>query len=188
MSALDPSYNPAGSGPTGAAATISVGTVATGASGSSATVVNGGSSSAAVLNFSIPQGPAGPAVARVFSQPTRTIQTVAASANGIQISATRDADARYSVTTSTTSTIAGASTVTVVLETCATNSATAVSWTTVGTIQNSQTLSLAVALQVVQTLTQEISAIVPAGYYSRLRSTTTGTGSATFASGQEVLL
>ena len=53
-----------GAGPTGAqgaAATVSVGTVTTGAAGSSATVTNSGTSSAAVLNFTIPQGATGPA-------------------------------------------------------------------------------------------------------------------------------
>jgi hypothetical protein len=47
------------SGLAGAASTVTVGTVTTGAPGSSASVVNAGSSSAAVLNFTIPQGPAG---------------------------------------------------------------------------------------------------------------------------------
>jgi hypothetical protein len=47
-------------GPSGAAATISVGTVTTGASGSSVTVVNAGTSSAAIFDFTIPQGPTGP--------------------------------------------------------------------------------------------------------------------------------
>jgi len=53
-----------GAGPTGAqgaAATVSVGTVTTGAAGSSASVINTGTSSAAVLNFTIPQGAAGAA-------------------------------------------------------------------------------------------------------------------------------
>lgn len=55
-----------GIGPAGTAATITIGTVTTGAAGSSAAVVNAGSTSAAVLNFTIPagatgpQGPAGP--------------------------------------------------------------------------------------------------------------------------------
>jgi Collagen triple helix repeat (20 copies) len=43
-------------GPAGTAATIAVGTVTTGAAGSSATVTNAGTSSAAVFNFSIPRG------------------------------------------------------------------------------------------------------------------------------------
>jgi hypothetical protein len=51
---------PAGpSGPGGAAATVTVGTVNTGAAGTSASVTNVGSSTAAVLNFTIPQGAAG---------------------------------------------------------------------------------------------------------------------------------
>lgn len=47
------------SGPTGPAATVSVGTVTTGAPGSQATVTNSGSGTAAVLNFTIPQGATG---------------------------------------------------------------------------------------------------------------------------------
>jgi hypothetical protein len=46
-------------GPAGAAATVSVGTVTTGAAGTQASVTNVGSGSAAVLNFTIPQGAAG---------------------------------------------------------------------------------------------------------------------------------
>ena len=48
-------------GPTGAAATVSVGTITTGAAGSSATVSNSGTSTSAILNFTIPQGATGPA-------------------------------------------------------------------------------------------------------------------------------
>lgn len=46
-------------GPAGAAATVAVGTVTTGAAGSSAAVSNSGTSSAAVLDFTIPQGATG---------------------------------------------------------------------------------------------------------------------------------
>jgi len=46
-------------GPAGAAATVSIGTVTTGAPGTAATVTNSGTSSAAVLNFTIPQGQTG---------------------------------------------------------------------------------------------------------------------------------
>jgi len=48
-------------GAAGAAATVQVGTVSTGAAGSSVVVQNVGSSNAAVLNFTIPQGAAGAA-------------------------------------------------------------------------------------------------------------------------------
>jgi hypothetical protein len=47
-------------GPAGAAVTVAVGTVTTGAAGSSAQVTNSGSSSAATLNFTIPRGDTGP--------------------------------------------------------------------------------------------------------------------------------
>lgn len=47
------------SGSSGAAATVQVGTVTTGAAGSDASVVNVGTSAAAVLNFTIPEGAAG---------------------------------------------------------------------------------------------------------------------------------
>lgn len=46
-------------GPAGAAATVAVGTTTTGVSGSSASVSNVGSTSAAVLNFTIPRGDTG---------------------------------------------------------------------------------------------------------------------------------
>ncbi len=46
-------------GDPGNAATVAVGTVTTGAAGSSATVTNAGTSAAAVFNFSIPKGDTG---------------------------------------------------------------------------------------------------------------------------------
>lgn len=48
-------------GSPGAAATISLGTVATGSPGSSASITNSGTSAAAVFNFTIPRGDQGPA-------------------------------------------------------------------------------------------------------------------------------
>ena len=57
---------PAGStGPAGSAATVAVGTTTTGAPGSSASVTNSGSSSAAVFDFTIPTGSQGPAGAGI---------------------------------------------------------------------------------------------------------------------------
>lgn len=46
-------------GDKGDAATVSIGTVSTGAAGSKVTVTNSGTSNAAVLNFSIPEGKQG---------------------------------------------------------------------------------------------------------------------------------
>lgn len=50
---------PGGAGPQGQAATVAIGTVTTGAAGTQASVVNAGTSGAAVLNFVIPQGAKG---------------------------------------------------------------------------------------------------------------------------------
>jgi hypothetical protein len=49
------------SGPTGSAATVTFGPVNTGAAGSPASMTNTGTTTAAVLNFTIPQGAPGPA-------------------------------------------------------------------------------------------------------------------------------
>lgn len=123
----------------------------------------------------------------VNNTPTVPLVTTAAAANGTQVSTTQTALVSYSLTTSSTSTIAGASSVAAVLEICPTNSATAANWVTIAGVQNGQTLTLAIALQAVQLLTQVLCGVVPAGYFRRIRYTVTGTGSAAFASGQEVL-
>lgn len=54
-----PTGNTGAAGTNGAAATIAVGTVTTGAAGSSASIINGGNSSSAVFNFTIPRGATG---------------------------------------------------------------------------------------------------------------------------------
>jgi collagen type VII alpha len=76
---------PAGStGSAGAAATITVGTTATGAAGSNATVANVGSSSAAIFDFSIPQGATGAtgATGTAGSAATIAVGTVSTGAAG----------------------------------------------------------------------------------------------------------
>lgn len=55
-----PAGSPGGAGSDGTAATISIGTVTTGPAGGSASVSNSGTSSAAVLDFTIPAGATGP--------------------------------------------------------------------------------------------------------------------------------
>lgn len=71
-------------GPAGAAATVAVGTTTTGAPGSTAAVVNAGTSSAAVLNFTVPTGPTGATGATGATGPanTLTIGTVTTGAAG----------------------------------------------------------------------------------------------------------
>jgi hypothetical protein len=60
-------------GPTGAAATVTVGTVTTGAAGTSVAVTNSGTSSAAVLNFTIPQGAPGTGGTGGGVEPTQVV-------------------------------------------------------------------------------------------------------------------
>ena len=57
-------------GPAGPGATITIGTVTTLPPGSAATVTNTGTSTNAILNFGIPQGPTGPAGATGVTGPT----------------------------------------------------------------------------------------------------------------------
>lgn len=121
--------------------------------------------------------------------PGRSIVTVAASANGFQISSTRDSAASYSVTINTSSTLSGGSAGYVVLEICPTNSAVAANWIEIARTADGQANGLIVGLTLNQVGGGVINGIVPATYYARLRSVnTTGTPSYTYNSGQEVLL
>lgn len=128
--------------------------------------------------------------ARSFNNaPSHAFVTVAAAANGFQLSASRDAQVTYSVQITTTATISSASNGMVVLEICATNSATAANWLTVASASNGQTISLAVVLQSVNIQTSSLNAVIPTGYYARLRTVnTSGTPAFSLISGQEVLL
>lgn len=120
---------------------------------------------------------------------TLTIQTVAAAGNGSQVSTTRDSAVSYSASVTTTSTIGGPQAGTIVLEICSTNSSTAANWQEISRITNSQTITLAVALQSVQINAASLVGIVPAGFFRRLRSIiTSGTPTFAYNSGQEVLL
>lgn len=115
--------------------------------------------------------------------------STAAAANGFQLSSTRNTSVFYSVNISTTATIGGSSDGYVVLEISATNSTDANDWKEVSRTRNGQSISLALVLQSVQSLSGELMNIVPAGYYARLRTVTiSGTPVFTFVSGQEVQL
>lgn len=118
---------------------------------------------------------------------TRSLVT-ATSSTGFQVSATKTSIVNYSVSTSTTATIGGASSVTAYLEVAATNSTTPSAWTIVSQVNNGQTITLAVILQSVQTNCAVLSGTIPAGYYARVRYAATGTSSATYSSGEETIL
>lgn len=119
---------------------------------------------------------------------TKTLVTSTSGQGGVVLDAARDVMANYSVSTSTTATIGGASSVTVYLEVAATNSVTPSDWTTIAKESNSQTITLAIALQSVQANILNFGAVIPAGQYVRIRYAVTGTTSCAYDSGQEVKL
>lgn len=129
--------------------------------------------------------PAIPNVTRTTS--ASTLSLVATGATGTQISATKDSTVRYTVSTSTTSTIGGPATSVVTLKICATNSATEGDWTSIGIIESDQTITLAITLQSIQVVKGQITADVPAGWYVKLVNTGTGTHSESFVSGQKTI-
>lgn len=111
-------------------------------------------------------------------------------ANGTQLSATRNARVRGIVSIQNTTTIGGPSSGTIVFEICATNSSTGSDWTIVDRLASTSTATLAVVLNLVQNIESSIGGEVPAGWYSRYRAlTATGTVSySATATCQEVLL
>lgn len=116
-----------------------------------------------------------------------TLSLVGTGATGTQISATLDSSVNYNVSTSTTASIGGPSTSLVALKICATNNVTEASWTTVGTVENDQTITLAVTLNSVQLIKGQLCADIPAGWYVKLVNSGTGTHSETFVSGQKTI-
>lgn len=126
-----------------------------------------------------------PSVARTTSTDTQSL--AGTGATGAQIHATKDSTVRYNVSTSTTSTIGGPSTSIISLKICATNNATEGSWTTVATLENDQTITLAIALSSIQVMKGQLIADVPASWYVKLVNSGTGTHSESFISGQKTV-
>jgi len=118
----------------------------------------------------------------------RSIVTTTSS-TGFQVSSTRPCSVTYPISLSTTASISGPASVLVYLETANTNSTTPSDWTTLMSVSNTQSLSLAVVLQSIQGSTVPLSWTIPAGKWVRIRSSISGTGSASIlASGsQEVI-
>lgn len=129
---------------------------------------------------------------RSFNQsPGRAIVSVAAAANGFQVSSTRDASVNYSVSVTAAVQIGVVTSVEgyVSFQICATNSSTAADWLEVGRSTNGLTIGLALALSLTQKTGGQIGGIVPAGYYARMLSVNvSGTPTYGYISGQEILL
>ncbi len=76
---------------------------------------------------------------------------------------------------------------TVNLEVSPTNSATPASWIVNGSVSNSQSLAGLLTLTSIQVEGAQLSTYVPAGYFVKLRTISSGTTSFTYVSGIEVL-
>jgi hypothetical protein len=120
--------------------------------------------------------------------PGRALVT-STSATGFQISSGRNARACYEGSFATTSTIGGAASVTVFLETADTNSTTPADWTTKARQTYSNTITLALVLQQVQGNNWSMCRDIPAGKFVRIRSgSVSGTASATINTEQQETL
>lgn len=125
---------------------------------------------------------------RSFANVTPSLVT-GTGATGTLVSAVQDAIVNYSMTIITTATIGGGASGTGVLEIAPTNSATPSDWVEIARCTNGQAITLALALQSVQTIGCHLGGVVPAGYYRKLRTiNNTGTPTYTPNPGQEVLL
>lgn len=124
----------------------------------------------------------------VINRPTRTTVSTVNAANGFQISSTKEASiVKYDINFSATATIGGAATVTAILEVAPTNSAVGTDYVEYARVSNSQTITLAIVLQSVQGITVPLIGFkIPAGYYARIRTVTTGTTSTTVQSSMEI--
>lgn len=116
-----------------------------------------------------------------------SLSLVGTGATGTQISSTKDSTVRCNVSTSTTSSIGGPSTSIVALKICATNSATEGDWATVATLENDQTITLALVLNSAQVVKGQLTADLPAGWYAKLVNSGTGTHAETSITGQKTI-
>lgn len=109
------------------------------------------------------------------------------SGGGIQISATKDSSLHLSIADSITTSVGGTSTETLIVEICPTNSVIASDWVEAQRTGDSQSITLAIALQTVQPGYRILSFDLPAGNYFRIREVSAGTHSGSIVSGQKTL-
>jgi hypothetical protein len=166
----------------GAAATIKVGTVTTGAAGTPVTVTNRGTSAAAVFDFTIPAGPAGPAGVNAFGAPVS--RTVAPGTAYQATDKTKPAMVTLNLTSSAALTLSGGQTHTadvLIGPTAASVAPTAgaPSGAAVAKYANSNTGLLSVGLALSTIATQSATIALPAGWFFAVRVTS---GAVTVAS------
>lgn len=150
------------------------------------TIPDGSINIDAAGNISVPR-----VVKSFANNVSHTFVSTAASANGFQVSALREAIVCYAITASAAVQIGVATNVSghVLLEIAATNSVTASDWQEVGRVGTGQLIGLAIALSSTQTVSGQLGCVLPAGYWARLRTVNvSGVPVYTYNSGQEVII
>jgi hypothetical protein len=120
------------------------------------------------------------------SSVVRTI-TTSTGATGFQVSSTLPSMVYYSIRISTTISVGGTSTGTIFLEVAPTNSAAAGDWVIDAQVSNSQSFAGLITLSSTQVMTYEVSTYVPAGFFVKIRSTSSGTTAFTYITGTEII-
>lgn len=114
--------------------------------------------------------------------PTPVIVTRAINSTTYTINPTKQAYVAYDVSVSCTATIGGTASGTISLQ-YSTNAGS--TWITVGTLGNSNTVSLAIALNSVTVQRAQLVGYIPANALVKMVTTTTGSTTATYNNGQE---
>lgn len=122
----------------------------------------------------------------VTSVDTRST-TTGTGATGFQVDAAKDAEIEYMVSAQATASIGGSADSGIVLEICPTNSATAGDWKEMDRLENIQAITLAIALQSVQTIKDKLSCRLPAGWFAKLRTLGSGTHTETLIYGYKTI-
>lgn len=129
-----------------------------------------------------------PVAKSVNNAPAPSLVTTAAAANGDRLSTFRDAEVSYSVSINTSISLGGNSSGYAVLEIAATNSTTATDWKEINRVSSGQSGTLVVGLTLNQIGGGNLSGIIPAGWYRRIRTVNVaGTPTYALTGSQEVL-
>lgn len=147
------------------------------------------SSSTGILNVPVYAAPARSFKNGLTNTSLAVLVTVAAASNGTLVNASRDTLGSYSATITSSSSLTSGASGYVVLEICSTNSATAANWIEVARSGDGQNNALIVGLGLSNVGGGTVVAIIPAGFYGRLRSVNSvGTPVFTLNSSQETAL
>jgi hypothetical protein len=164
-------------GSPGAAATVSVGTVTTGLPGSSAIVTNSGTSSAAVLNYTIPRGdvgltgsPGSPGAAGVNAFGAPTVRTVALATAYQASNPAKPALLNINLTSTANLSLSGGTTNSAAVVIGSTSAVAAGTGTVICQYNNASTGTLTIGLNTNAIQASTCSFALPVGWYWAVRT------------------